>query len=50
MLAIAILAKNGNTVGTHIALTLLSSEAIAGHCNENNHRRVARNLQELQTF
>ena len=41
MLAVAILADNGNTMGTRIALTLLSTETAAGHCYENNHRRAA---------
>ena len=41
MLAIAILAESGETFGTFIALTLLSTETAAGHCHENNHRRAA---------
>ena len=30
MLAVAILAENGNTMGTHIAVTLLSTETALG--------------------
>ena len=41
MLAVAVLAENGNTMETRIALTLLSTETAAGHCHGNNHRRVA---------
>ena len=41
MLAVAIPTENGNTMGTRIALTLLSTETAAGHCHENNHRRAA---------
>ena len=50
MLAVAILAEKENTIGTDIALTLLSTETVAGHCHENNHRRVAWNMHELETF
>ena len=41
MLAVAILAEHGNTVGTRIALKLLSNETAAGHCHEDNYGRVA---------
>ena len=50
MLAIAILAETGNTIGTRIALTLLSNETTAGHCHEDNHRFFILNIQELDTF
>ena len=50
MLAVAILDENGNTMGTRIALTLLSTETAAGHCRKNEHRRAAGRMQDLETF
>ena len=41
VLAVAILVENGNTIGTRVAVTLLSNETVAGHCHEDNHGRVA---------
>ena len=41
MLAVAIVVADGNTIGTRIALTLLSNEPAAGHCQEENYGRLA---------
>ena len=37
-------------MGTRIALTLLSTETIAGHCRKNEHRRGAGRMQDLETI